>query len=517
MVEQTGVSLSYLWQPSGRGLAIKLNLGAVDRIAVAVRSGVQLLPQRGLEIGGVLLGRTERSQGRTTVWIEGFELLDCEHAVGPSFILSGEDRQGLAMRLRQYSGGDRRVVGFFRSHTRKDFGITPEDADLMREYFPKSWMVFLLVRCGTGIAERAGYLLWNEGALHPRPDHEFPCSSELLLKGNYEISDEAKPLQPAKPAMLGSAATHAAAVKTADQAVRTAMRQTWSCVKKWQQKLLRTSGRQLPLQWLFAGGILAGVLSAYVAQHHQAGGPAQAAQRPAIVQQTASGAMAAPVFSATEPQTAEQPESGGDPAPTRVSNSVHGVAHRVAEVRTFHAEPATSPDTVAEAAPLPPPPSLDMPPGDDVGSANLAGILSPPPMHVAEPWVRVSVDSTPHARQRGLLRRVFKHEQDADYSPPKVVHEEPLELPTNLRDQVGQHPPISVKVYIDAAGNVQYVELLSDGTGRNRELASLAVFTARHFEFTPAREGNETVPAQVVLRFDFGSEAGEAEARRKSF
>jgi hypothetical protein len=73
-----------------------------------------------------------------------------------------------------------------------------------------------------------------------------------------------------------------------------------------------------------------------------------------------------------------------------------------------------------------------------------------------------------------------------------------------LRQRAGQEVAIDVKLYVDRAGKVDFAELLSNGTGANRDLASLAVFSSRHWEFSPAHLGDETVPAEVVLRFRFG-------------
>jgi TonB family protein len=63
---------------------------------------------------------------------------------------------------------------------------------------------------------------------------------------------------------------------------------------------------------------------------------------------------------------------------------------------------------------------------------------------------------------------------------------------------------VRVKVYVDRSGKVEYAELLSDGTGSNRELASLAVFAARRWQFAPANRAGKPVEAQAVLRFRFG-------------
>ena len=59
-------------------------------------------------------------------------------------------------------------------------------------------------------------------------------------------------------------------------------------------------------------------------------------------------------------------------------------------------------------------------------------------------------------------------------------------------------------ISVDRAGKVEFAELLSNGSGPNRDVASLAVFASRHWEFSPAHLGNDSVPAEVVLRFRFG-------------
>jgi len=54
---------------------------------------------------------------------------------------------------------------------------------------------------------------------------------------------------------------------------------------------------------------------------------------------------------------------------------------------------------------------------------------------------------------------------------------------------------------------VDYAELLSDGSRLDRDLVSLAIFSARHWQFAPAQSGDQKVPAEVVLRFSFGPDS----------
>ncbi len=72
------------------------------------------MPRRGLEIGGLLLGRTEPASDTVTVIIDAFEEVPSEHERGPSSLASARDAALLRERLTAQTGS---VVGWFRSHT----------------------------------------------------------------------------------------------------------------------------------------------------------------------------------------------------------------------------------------------------------------------------------------------------------------------------------------------------------------------------------------------------------------
>jgi TonB family protein len=94
------------------------------------------------------------------------------------------------------------------------------------------------------------------------------------------------------------------------------------------------------------------------------------------------------------------------------------------------------------------------------------------------------------------------------FVPPAALREVRPEVPPNLQSRLSRDVQmVRVKVYVDRAGNVQFAELLSNGTGDNRELASLAVFAARGWQFAPASRDGKPVDAQAVLRFRFGPKA----------
>jgi hypothetical protein len=87
-------------------------------------------------------------------------------------------------------------------------------------------------------------------------------------------------------------------------------------------------------------------------------------------------------------------------------------------------------------------------------------------------------------------------------------------VPDRLRRSLRQPLAVEVRAYVSATGNVEYAELLSDGTGRRRQFASLAVYAARQWQFVPAREGERAVPDEMILRFRFGNNESGLRAGR---
>jgi hypothetical protein len=103
-----------------------------------------------------------------------------------------------------------------------------------------------------------------------------------------------------------------------------------------------------------------------------------------------------------------------------------------------------------------------------------------------------------------LLRRLHPA---PEVEPPKALHESTPIVDDRLRSSLKVEVPLDVRVYVNRSGKVEYAELISDITEGNRDLATLAVFDARHWEFTPARSGTRVVPGQAVLHYRFGNSA----------
>jgi TonB family protein len=125
---------------------------AIEALAFSIKEAFKSVPKRGLEIGGLLLGRVESDAGRPerpVVVIEDFEPVDSEHQHGPSWLLSPSDRLALQASLERWRSspaGGLHPVGFFRSHTRPDFGFDAQDQEIFGGGERSGEPVFLLVR-----------------------------------------------------------------------------------------------------------------------------------------------------------------------------------------------------------------------------------------------------------------------------------------------------------------------------------------------------------------------------------
>src|ERR1051325_2284088 len=82
----------YVWEVPGKPVVVHLHLDALDRIASEVMRGFGAVPQRGAEIGGLLLGSVDPGEP-SVVRIEDYEAIPCGYKRGPSYLLTGDDQR----------------------------------------------------------------------------------------------------------------------------------------------------------------------------------------------------------------------------------------------------------------------------------------------------------------------------------------------------------------------------------------------------------------------------------------
>ncbi len=172
------------WTADGLPLAVEYSKAVMQDIRAAVMDGFYKIPHGGIEVGGVLYGRSDGNLVR----IEAFRPLACEYAAGPSFSLSERDRAALARLLDPAGDVDLRgmvPVGWYHSHTRSELRPSEEDLDIHREFFPKRWQVCLILRPERTKPVRAGFFVRDsDGSLKTESgDREFTLEAAGRAKG----------------------------------------------------------------------------------------------------------------------------------------------------------------------------------------------------------------------------------------------------------------------------------------------------------------------------------------------
>ena len=492
--------------------------------------------------------------------------------MGPSYLLSATDRVALEDRIRWHkSKGELSIVGFYRSHTRKGFAASMEDADVLSAYFSDRSNVFLLIHAQRDAPPTAGFVIWEGSHIRSmRPYREFPFRRAALMADGEQIlpqmsaslaAREELVHVPPQPAVAETPETRSGATRLPwasrwARALRLARALRWPAALRWPklpvftgsmlrrpkmpEALPRLWRRAAPLKldWLMAAAIVATALVASLL--HPVHLPTPAPGRPGsrVARQRQRKLVAEPVTAAPIPEEPDPVSATTEaPKPTIIAPALWGEAARTSAPpaepdggggerarasETIGSIAAVAPKSIAAVAPksvlaasaaipvLPAPPNVAGEPASYDELVSLASTSFEPELpQIPDPLVSVATSPVPLPHRKALLRELGisgKSDKAAEFVPPTPIREPPTELPPELRHRLKSQVAMNVKVYIDRDGKVTYAELLSKGTGPNRDLASLAVFASRQWEFSPARLGDETVPAEAILRFRFGPE-----------
>lgn len=174
----------YTWQPPQKPVSIQLHFDVVDRMLLEVMKGFGAVPRRGAEVGGFLLGNRTQADDHLTVEILQFEPIACEHAEGPSFVLSANDLRLWNEAIARLRANGQQIVGFYRSHTRDGLHLAKEDLALLDEYFPDRDLVSLIIKPYATRASVAGFFFWEGESLRSdSPYLEFPFRRKELGGG----------------------------------------------------------------------------------------------------------------------------------------------------------------------------------------------------------------------------------------------------------------------------------------------------------------------------------------------
>jgi hypothetical protein len=185
------------WEPEGSPISIHMQLDAMDGIARDVLEGFGTLPRRGLEVGGLLVGRVVGGS-RPTTWIEGFQPISCAHRFGPQYILDSRDTTALEnAAARIFESGGLSVVGFYRSHTRLGFQLEASDFDLIRRYFSDPSDLVLLIKPQSLKNVTGQFFAWNAVSGARPAGQSFPYLDHLRASEPRDASPDTSRTVPA--------------------------------------------------------------------------------------------------------------------------------------------------------------------------------------------------------------------------------------------------------------------------------------------------------------------------------
>jgi TonB family protein len=196
----------YTWEVVQKPVVVRLPLTLIDRLESEAVETFRSLSSRGSEIGGLLLG-TLAPGSPAMVTVADYELVPCDYSRGPLYRLSDADLGRFERAIETHSGGaGPRVIGYFRSHTRKGLVLDAEDIAFFEPRFLEPQHIALLVRPFATRASTAGIFIRENGRIGGDTCYlEFPFRS-AELKGTHNGGEKSEPAAPATPVAAGTAA-----------------------------------------------------------------------------------------------------------------------------------------------------------------------------------------------------------------------------------------------------------------------------------------------------------------------
>jgi protein TonB len=192
--------LCYTWEVAQKPVAVRLPFPLIDRLESQVVENFRSLSSRGSEIGGLLLGSaapgSPTPSSPTIVTVADFELISCDYSRGPLYRLSDGDMARYQQAIEKYAGGNSaRVLGYFRSHTRKGLSLDAEDLSFFEPRFLEPHQLVLLIRPFATKVSSAGIFIRENGKINGETSYrEFPFrSSELAASHAGEKSELSAP------------------------------------------------------------------------------------------------------------------------------------------------------------------------------------------------------------------------------------------------------------------------------------------------------------------------------------
>ena len=516
---------------------ILLSLEAIDRLAAAAMEGFKAVPRRGLEVGGLLLGRVEGD----CVVVEDIEAVDSEHQRGPSWLLSEKDKQLLSATIARVNddANGLRLVGLYRSQTRAGFAPADEDVTLMREYSSGDRPVFLLVKpeavgrstalfaAGNGLQAISGIFPFRARlggsvppAFTPARGISAPPTPPPPAADTPRIETHQDQLPAGHVPRLSTARVMEGLAQDVDRQPagwhEPVRRQGLSLLEPVNQH--EPTGMFSRILWMVVILLCAGAGGYGLARWWTAQPRRQVAGTQSIALHAIwSGTNLHLQWNRDAPLIrqanrgilwiddgmhrrhldlkAEDLTNGSIqywPSSSDVEFKLEVFTPGGGASESIRALSVPLPPAAAAPAPMPEP----APPATEA-PANAAVARPPVREPASRPFVTVGFEPLGGGKQA---------------SPPAPLHRVMPTVSADLRGRLKRDLTVDVRVAIDAAGKVKRAELVSRRSDVRREFETLALSASRGWTFTPARNADRRVPGQAVLHYHFGSPpAGSAE------
>jgi hypothetical protein len=143
-----------VWTDPETAFSVTYSLPLFQEIEAVVNEGFRRIPHGGIENAGLLLGAFVEGGMR----LDAFQLIECEHASGPSFQLSVRDIDRLRLQIAKQDA-KLAVVGWFISHSRSDLVVSEREASVFEYLFPDLDSITVLVKPEKFKATRFAFLI----------------------------------------------------------------------------------------------------------------------------------------------------------------------------------------------------------------------------------------------------------------------------------------------------------------------------------------------------------------------
>ena len=177
------------WIVPGTAFKITYSLGVFHEIDFQVNEGYRRIPHGGIEVGGLLFGRGDETGAR----IEAFRPIECEHASGPSFVLSERDVAGIREQIAAAASDpdlqEFQLLGWFIAHTRSPLKMSDREAVLFDELIPGAGKITLLIKPERFQPTRFGFLVRREDGTVERDATERAIILPLPGRAGGRASD----------------------------------------------------------------------------------------------------------------------------------------------------------------------------------------------------------------------------------------------------------------------------------------------------------------------------------------